>query len=34
MRQNSRCISNIHLKSIGSSVLNYEVAAIETLGFD
>jgi len=33
MRQNRRYLSNIHLKSIGSSVLNYEVATIETLVF-
>jgi len=31
MRQNRRCLSNIHLKSTGSTVLNYDVATIETI---
>ena len=31
LRQNRRCLSNIHFKSVGSTALNYEVATTETL---
>jgi len=31
MRQNRCCLSHIHLKSIGSTALNFKVATIQTL---